>query len=300
MKSGQVFWGVFLLAIGLLLLLDNLNILCPDWEFIPKLWPVILILWGVAALVTTKQLKWVFTALIALLLALLAYWFFSFHWFHRTFEVMDDGRATTQTFMESFEPGTDQASLRVKTGAADIRFEGTTDQLLEARTRTSFGRYNLDKEQSGDETHLELSLNDGKSRWRLGRLRNSVDLRLNPAPLWDLNFEVGAVSADLDASGLKTRSVRVDGGASSVRLRLGDRADRCDVEVRTGVSSVRIDVPAEAGCEIRVKAPLSAKSFRDFEETRDHVYETENFDRASKKIYINFDVGVSSLKVRRY
>ncbi len=53
-----------------------------------------------------------------------------------------------------------------------------------------------------------------------------------------------------------------------------------------------------AVCEIRAEAPLSSKDFRGFTKVHSGVYQTDNFDSASKKIYIDVHAGVSSLSVR--
>lgn len=38
-------WGIILVVIGLILLLNNIDI--NVWEFVARLWPLILIAWGV-------------------------------------------------------------------------------------------------------------------------------------------------------------------------------------------------------------------------------------------------------------
>ena len=45
-KQESLFWGVILLLIGLLFLLDNLGIDIDVWEIIGDFWPMILILIG--------------------------------------------------------------------------------------------------------------------------------------------------------------------------------------------------------------------------------------------------------------
>ncbi|MDD8019757.1 MAG: DUF5668 domain-containing protein [Acidobacteriota bacterium] len=43
-RRDNLIWGVILIAIGLLFLLDNMGY--DAWEFIFKFWPLILIIWG--------------------------------------------------------------------------------------------------------------------------------------------------------------------------------------------------------------------------------------------------------------
>lgn len=46
-KQESLFWGIVLLCIGLLFLLDNMGVDIDIWDFIGDYWPVILIAIGV-------------------------------------------------------------------------------------------------------------------------------------------------------------------------------------------------------------------------------------------------------------
>lgn len=51
MNGWKLFWGIALVAAGVLTLLDNFNVLQVDvWDQIWKLWPLALIVAGLAAL----------------------------------------------------------------------------------------------------------------------------------------------------------------------------------------------------------------------------------------------------------
>ena len=45
---------------------------------------------------------------------------------------------------------------------------------------------------------------------------------------------------------------------------------------------------------------LSAKDFDDFNKVSDGKWQTEGFDKAAKKIYLDIDTGLSSVQVERY
>src|SRR5512140_1398771 len=92
----------------------------------------------------------------------------------------------------------------------------------------------------------------------------------------------------------------VSAGAASINLTLGDKAQEAHVSVKSGVSSLRLRMPDSVGCEIRAETPLSSRDFRGFTKVGSGVYETDNFDSAAKKIYIDVHAGVSSVSVKRY
>ena len=45
-RKDTLIWGVILIAIGILFLLDNIDIHIDVWHYLSNFWPVILILWG--------------------------------------------------------------------------------------------------------------------------------------------------------------------------------------------------------------------------------------------------------------
>ncbi len=43
-KQDSLIWGIILIVIGLIFFLDNINV--DIWDYVARLWPVILIAWG--------------------------------------------------------------------------------------------------------------------------------------------------------------------------------------------------------------------------------------------------------------
>ena len=73
MKSKYLFLGLLLVFLGGLFCLDNIYPLNLNWEVISRLWPVLLILLGIAALNTRPDIKSIFFSLTAILLAFLVF-----------------------------------------------------------------------------------------------------------------------------------------------------------------------------------------------------------------------------------
>ena len=73
MKPKHLILGLFLLFFGGLFFLDNLYPLNFNWDVISRLWPVLLILLGIAALNTKPDVKSIFFALTAIMLAVLVF-----------------------------------------------------------------------------------------------------------------------------------------------------------------------------------------------------------------------------------
>jgi len=300
MKTGRVFWGVLLLVIGGLFLLNNLGWYYPDWSGIWRFWPVVLILWGISALVPNQKVKWIFSAFMAVLLGMILFWMFSFGWIDSDGTFVR-GKAKTQYMNQTYSPDIKRAVLDVETGATRIEIDGTTSDLVEVESRSHFGEYELTTSQTGDAANVDLSFQTDRVHWGFGSgRRNFTRIKLHPEVMWDLVMKIGAAKAELNLSEFKSERIRIEAGAASIRLRLGDHSPETSVELRTGVAAVIIEVPTDVGCRVEIDAPLSKKSFQGLRKIEDGLYETDNYASAEKKINIEIDAGVSKLVVKRY
>lgn len=60
MSYRKIFWGVMLVLIGTLFILKNVGVIFFDWVTIWRLWPLILILWGISLIPVKDYLKLIF------------------------------------------------------------------------------------------------------------------------------------------------------------------------------------------------------------------------------------------------
>jgi hypothetical protein len=63
MSYRKIFWGVILVMIGTLFILKNIWMIYFDWLTIWRLWPLILILWGISLNPVKDYLKLIFSVL---------------------------------------------------------------------------------------------------------------------------------------------------------------------------------------------------------------------------------------------
>lgn len=299
MKLSTLFWGILFILIGGLFLLNNLGVLDVNWGTIWRLWPLILVFWGLSLLLGKQRLPWYVVLLLILLMVFMLIAAATTEWFHRDFDIAW-GSGYKQTFEEPFAPRTQHARFCLQSGAGKFYIRDTTSQLVKASTEVSFGKYSLTREQSDNMEYITLDFR-GRSRvWNFGGARNRAEIQLNPIPSWDIIVEVGAAAANFDLSQYKVDELKVDAGASSIKVRLGDRSEETRVKIKTGASSTEIDVPQSVGCEVRLETALSGKRIRGFEKISSNHYQTADFDTAKKKIYIDVKAGVSSVRVYRY
>jgi hypothetical protein len=314
MSYKKLFWGILLVIIGSLFILKNLGWIYFDWWTVLRLWPLVLILWGISIIPVQGFIK-VILSFVAIALAFVLVSKFDnrerphFNWDNRhhnwshNFDYSDDDTTYSddvQELFQSYDSSITSASLRFQAAAGDFRLSDSllSDKLLLFRKKGNLGNYSMESNDDGGNRNIELSIEE--SHVKLNNKGNLVQLYLNPEPTWDFKFDIGAANINFDLSKFKTGKVEVDGGASSINLRLGSLAELSRVNINAGAASISINVPKDAGVEVETETVLTSRNFIGFNKLSKGHYRTDNFDAATSKIYIEVDAGVSSLNVNRY
>lgn len=307
MKTKHIFWGTLFISIGILVLMNNFSTFDLYWGDIWKFWPVVLVLWGITILVKDKFFKSILAGASGLILALVIFTTFKSaagvfsdnFWNSRDFEISMDSSDNIQHFREPFNSNYKYAYLHFASGAGAFSIAEPTGDLIDATTTGADYDFSVDSDSGDNRVSLDLSMEDHRFNFYHGKLKNKARLSLNTGPEWDMDFEIGAASAELDLSPYKTRNVTIDMGAASLKLKLGSLADESHIKVKGGASAIHIFVPMDAGCDISADINLSSRHFRGFDKLSWNHYQTGNFDSARKKIYLTIDTGVSSVSVTR-
>lgn len=298
MKTSRLFWGLFLLTIGVLVLLEKTGVFVAQWNVAWKFWPVALIFWGIALLIGGHVIRLVAAAVAALVLGFVLVSLFSMTWFDG--EWNNAPITETQEMNESFDPSIKQATFTMESGAGSFSIGDTTGQLVNVQTESSFGTYRLERDQDAEGVRVSLELDGNHAAWPPGRIRNHVQVSLNPAPVWDVRLDVGATKLNCDLQAFRVHRLQVNAGAASIHLTLGDRQPETSVDIDAGASSIVLRVPTSAGCEVHLDAPMSSKKLPGFTREGEGRYVTDNFESATQKVHIGVDAGVSSVNVERY
>ena len=306
MKFRNIFWGVILILIGVLFILQNLNIVDFEWVSLWRLWPVILVLWGVSILPANN---WIKTALVIVVLAGSVYFMLdqTIDWrsdrvFKYDYDHEYDNHKTkvNQDFTIPYEDSVSAVFLDFEAAAGSFHINDTTDALLSFSNRGSGGRYTYIVKRSDDKAKIyieregeELYLNK-KSKY------SKIELAMNNEPVWNINLDIGAAKLDFDLSQFKVKKLDIDAGAASLEIKLGDKYPKSYLNIDAGASEIVIRVPSNSGCDLNLSAVLSGKSISGFEKIDHGHYRTDNFETAENKIYINVDAAVSSYTITRY
>lgn len=294
---GSLFWGSLVILAGVLLLLDNLDVINLDFSEIWQLWPVVLIAIGVSLLPLKGWLAvLVNVVLIGAVLAAVLYVSTG----GTDGRLVSNSRETTQT--QQVAGGARSAEVAIKIGAGELDVDSTDDgELVEAELTTDSDRLQLNKTSQVTDGRQKVTLeveSDGRP-WSHLR-RNSLEVSLSEKLPLSLNIDAGAASVSGDLSQLQLEALELSAGASSIELTLGSRVKDQTVTLGTGASSVSLRLPRDAGVKVLSDSGLTSVNFDGLDKISDGRYQSADFDSAERKITINARMGVSSFTISRY
>lgn len=314
MKYRQIFWAIILIAMGLIILFGNLGWIEFHWSTIWQLWPLILIVWGISIL-PVKDL-WKFTFLgVTILFAILffnritepRYWF-QWHGNGIHFDndlSSGDNSDTARTWqMEAqsltvpFDSLTRKAVLNLEAAAGNFKIEGLTTEMISFQKEGDIGNYSLLTSDENGKKMITLQLE--KSDHPRNFTKNKVEMRLSDKTAWDLDFDIGAASLEMDLKDYRIDTAEINSGASSIEITLGSKNPMTYLNFNAGASSIDIRIPKESACEIRSESFLVSRDFPGFSKKGDGRYQSDNFSTGKNKIYIRLESAVSSISVDRY
>ncbi len=205
---------------------------------------------------------------------------------------------TDQDFSEPFDESIKIAKLEINAAAGTFDVKGSCDDLIHFKHEGNIGPYEM-KSISTDSTR-KIVLDFEDKFIRAGRIRNNTEVWLNPIPIWKLEVNAGAARLELDLSTFKVESIEVNGGATSIDIKFGSILDDAYVSIDAGASSLTLRIPEEIGCKLITDSFLTSKKFKGFNKTSDGYYLSKDYENSEKKIFIDINTAISSIKVSRY
>lgn len=305
-RRRHVMGPIILLSVGILLLLNNLDLVSWSiWRDLWPYWPLLLVLLGIEAFVTGRVAWGTLVLLIVLLpLAGLAVSFGSIgsRWSDATRAGPDRLTSTLRQTMN----GASSASVRIEygVGALDVGPLPTSagdDALAEGQVfgHGSAGfdsRYDV---RDGRGT-LRIASRNGDGMADAGRL----DLRLNRSVPLDLQVEAGVADTTLNLADLKVSNLTLETGVSRTRVVLPSHG-QTTARIEGGASAITLEIPPGVAAQISVddsanvlqidesRFPSVTGGSRDRRE-----YRSPNFDAAPDRVTIRLNVGASRVVVQ--
>jgi cell wall-active antibiotic response 4TMS protein YvqF len=333
MRNDKLIPGLILVMIGAIYLLRNFGYIDFHWSNIFHLWPIFLVIGGVNLVFANNSSTWATILKISVVVAgfaLLVFgnfgnryrWWprYSYHYHNDSDDNDSDDNDENDNsnankseivkvegnsvFNEPFTAAAHVARLNVDGGATTYTLNDTTNQLFSASTHEFFGKYQLNHHQEDSVYVVDFSMkdhNNGHFSWGDDNDKsNSANIKLNVNPEWEIHVNAGATELNFDLSKFKIREFKVNGGASSFNLKLGQPLAVTNVNISAGMAGAHVDIPKDAACRITTSTAFSSNDFDGFIKEGDGSYETARYNDAKNKININLSGGFSGFEVKRY
>jgi len=203
-----------------------------------------------------------------------------------------------------------------ETGTLYIKLKESTHFWGDNNDHNSHNRHLDIKLGSNIPISLELELGAGKGDIDLTDLQvkdvkistgaSSVTMKCSkPNPIFadDISIESGVSKfTATDLSNLNFRNLKFSGGVGTYKLDFdGKLRQSAEVQIEVGLGSINVYVPQTIPAKL-VYDDNWLSSFKlddDFEKTRSGVYETSDFQDASKRLTIRLESGLGSVRVQR-
>ena len=322
MSYRKLFWGVILIIIGVLFILKNLGLVFFNWSVILSLWPLLLILWGISIIPVNALIR-LGLSVAAIIMAFLlvdsdAYQQkHHFRWnddhFHFDWDDEDNRRGSkeentlewedTQELSANYE-NTKYASLEFDAGAGSFTIDKITrDHLALFHKKGKASQYSLKTRTEENRQYVAFKLKNQRVSIpdnNKDKNNNIVEARLHPDPIWDFDFNIGAAEIDFDLSDFKIETMKIDGGAADVEIKLGQKHKKTLVRINAGASDIKIKIPRSAGARINTSSILTGKNFDEGFSKSNGDFITENYESAANVIDIKVQAAIANLTVERY
>jgi hypothetical protein len=269
MRRGNIFWGGILILLGGLFILQESGRISDVFGWF---WPLLLVLLGA--------------------------WILVGYFMPRA--VSDDQGDHFALDLQ----GATQVALNFNHGAGAVQMSDGAPAGV-AVTGTRAAGMSIESHLTGDK--LDVKIDAGPSfipfvgpESGMWRFRFNQDVPLS------LNVDAGASNLDFDLTDLKVTYIKVDTGASTLKMKLPARAGNTVVDIDSGATTLDLIVPHGVAARVRTKQAASTINVdqsrfpqRDgLPEGQGAQYQSADYETAANKVEIDLDGGANTVNVR--
>lgn len=292
---GRLFWGLLLVLIGVLIILNNFQIVNVNWGNLWRLWRMIIIVAGLSMLSLKGWLWRVVTTIAIIGLMAVIVWAAVFQ--QDNFQgIVDIQKTVTQKIFGDIK----RAEISLKAGAGSINIDSSNQtEIVNAELNSNLTKLEQTNSAVNGTQKINLSMKSVNYSWATN-IKNDWNIYLTRDLPLSLSVDAGASSTKIDLSKAILDNLDINAGASNLDIKLGDHRDNVSLDIDAGASSIKLSLPKNSGVYMKVDGGLNSKNISDLVSAGDSVYKSNNYDQAKQKNNIVSKVGLSSLTVERY
>jgi hypothetical protein len=305
----SLFWGTFVLLIGATLLGINLGYLSANiWDSLIKLWPILLIVWGLNIVFRHTYLQVLSYLSPLVLIAAFAYATTmtpssddNGKWYAPLIHI-GDGRSNVPTTDYKFEykkdPNVTSTELSLKLGGSDVEVAASpAEGFAEVLVTTNVGKPNVNLFADGNVLKI-----DGETPRSVGRIVNHKDawtVHLPPGLPTKMTVDAGATDCNLDFSSITLTNLTVKSGASDIDVTMqAPPPEGSKVEIGSGASDVILTVPTGAPLKVKVDSGAVSSNFKKIGLVKkDGYWYSASYLADKPAIEVNIDSGATDISI---
>lgn len=266
MKNPRVFWGILVIAAGLIFLASSFGLFSPKlaWNLV---WPISLVMVGFWIILNATI------------------------WRKRAIAVENFSidKADIQTAMIELHHGA--GSLVVgPTDNPSVLLDGSCSGGVDQRTAIHEGH-----------AHIELhpkQLEYWDGGWAFGSRGLDWKIGLNPQTPTDLTVKYGANQAVFDLSTLNIEKLKIEAGATDTRINLPEQGKQMKVKIAAGAASIVMKIPSSLEAQLHFNSGVSTRKLDEKRfKPNGSVFETAGYLTAEHKAEIYFETGLTSVEI---
>ncbi len=287
---------VILIGLGIILLLNNLGILeWSVWEVILRLWPVLLIAWGLDLIIGRRSI-WGSLLALVLIVALLAgaLWLFG--------SGIGTGRVVDAEEIRQALDGATQAEIVIAPAIGTLHVEALPESanLVEGAIHLGNGERATPEFAAKGETATFTLRSEGVAfgpfvgSWDDQR---GWDLGLNPDVSLQLEISLGVGKSDVDLTGLTVSDLEVTMGVGQTTVTLPDEG-RFRAEIDGAIGQTIVVIPAGLAARIHVDTGLAGRQLPDGYQRHGDVYTSPGYESADNRVDLEVSQAIGNIAIR--
>ena len=298
-RKRSMVWPVFLISLGAIVLLNNLNVI--DWNIwlvLTRLWPLLLVVAGLDLIFGRRSGIW------ASILIIIVIGMFAFGtWIIQATGTFWDGELITQTI--SYPLGdVEGAEIKIDFSVGELEINSLTESinLLEGELDIFENEKLIQAFSDNAEIanlHLETSGTQSSPPFFLGNLfdnsRNWKILFTDLVPI-GLDVNTGAGRAVIDLRDLNLRDLNVDSGVGETIVYLSSKGSY-SATISVGVGHVIVYVPEEIAARIQLNIGIGDSSVNGDYQRSGVFYTSPDYEESKEQVEIVIEGGIGDIEV---
>jgi hypothetical protein len=263
MRRWNLFWGIVIIMAGLLLLMDQFNIL--KVSFWNLFWPLVVVLLGAWLLLAPVIFK------------------------------PDIKEHPVSVPLE----GAQEAKVRLTHAAGKLEVKALPTGSTDLLTGTSIGAVNVEVSRDGNKVKARVSA-DSAGYWGVNMQNYGLNwqLGLNQDVPIRLKVKSGASETIMDLADIRLTELDVETGASSTEVALPAKAGFTKATFKFGEASVKIRVPSGVAAHIQLNSELSGINVDIVRFPKlENWFESPDYATAVNKVEIRVESGLGSIEI---